>query len=123
VYASYVTPDVIGGVPAADFGEETRVHELARRCAGGRAISYIQRCPWRVPHALVDRVTLEALGPGLASKPFSGVLGGLRHPIIERLAATSEPVASLSAYDRFRLEYRLSQGTILLADGVFEALR
>jgi hypothetical protein len=144
MYASYVTPDVIGGVPVRDFGDEARVRELARRCAGSRTVGYIRRCPWRTPRALVDRMTLELVGRGGEAERFSGDLGGLRYTVIERLAATSEreesqatselaervrailrarPAGSLPTYERFRLEYLLSDGTILLAEGLLEAPR
>jgi hypothetical protein len=144
MYASYVTPNVIGGIPVEDFRDETRVRQLARRCAGSRVIGYIRRCPWRVPRALIDGVTLDLTGPGQTAQRFSGDLGGLRYPVIERLAATSEredpesaaelvgrvrallraePAGPLSGYDRFRLEYRLSGGTILLAEDLVEAPR
>lgn len=144
MYASYVTPDVIGGVPVRDFGDEARVRELARRCAGSRTVGYIRRCPWRTSRALVDRMTLELVGRGGEAERFSGDLGGLRYTVIERLAATSEreesqatselaervrailrarPAGSLPTYERFRLEYLLSDGTILLAEGLLEARR
>lgn len=144
MYSSYVTPDVVGGVPVEDFGDETRVRELAGRCSGSRAIGYPRRCPWRVPRALADRLTLELLRPGREPERFSGDLGGLRYPAIERLAADSEreesestveleqrvraflraePAGSLSGYDLFQLEYRLSDGTILLANGALEESR
>jgi hypothetical protein len=51
--------------------------------------------------SLVDRVTLDFL----------------------RALLRAELVGLLSDGDRFRLGYRLSQGTILLADDVFEARR
>jgi hypothetical protein len=144
MYASYVTPAVIGGVPVEDFGDEARVREIARRCAGGRTIGYLRRCPWRLPRALVDRLSLELVGPGGEPVRFSNDLGGLRYPAIARLAGgtpreQAETAAMLTDHVRgllhadtsvtlpdrawFRLEYRLSEGTIQLAEGAVGASR
>jgi hypothetical protein len=92
----------------------------------------------------VDRVTLDFMRAGREPESFTGGLRSLRYPVIKRLAATSSPgesralvelmermrallraelAGSLSDGDRFRLGYRLSQGTILLADDVFEVRR
>ena len=143
MYSSYVTADVIGGVPIEDFGDETRVRALARGCAGSRAVGYPRRCPWRTPRALIDRVTLELSGAGRTPQLFAGSLGFLRYPVIERLAATSEEESEataelvdrvralllaegagpLSGYGRFRLEYRLTEGAVMLAEGPLEDAR
>ena len=141
MYASYVTPDVVGGVPVGHFRDATAVRVLARRCAGGRAVGYIRRCPWQVPREIVGRVTLELVRREGEPVRVSGDLGRLRYPVIEQLAAGSEqktrttaelvghvqallrarPPHSLAGFERFRLEYQLNEGSILLAEGAVEA--
>ena len=135
MYATHIGPGTVGGISEEDFGIESRVREIARRCVGNRTIGFSRRCPWRVPRHLADRLVLELHGRGRQAKAWEGRVDRLRYPVIEYLAArpdsaraeelrdgvlamlAAEPTGSFEGYDSFVLEYRLNESAIQLLSG------
>jgi hypothetical protein len=143
MYGSYAAPGVHGGIPVENFADETLVREVARRCIGSETIGFTRRCPWATTIRLTMRLELQLSGPEAEPMRFSGRLDRLRRPLVDLLAATPansqapgskddvmadtvrallevQPAGSLAGYDRFTLEYPLSEGSIPLAAGRFE---
>jgi hypothetical protein len=139
MYGSYMAPGVLAGIPEADSGDEARVREIARSCAGSHVFGYTRRCSWRIPRVLYERTTLELRGPGRPPTPFTGDVGWLRYALIEVLAfpaggpqareaadalerrvrtlLSASPSEALAGYDSFVLSYRLHEGLLPLVSG------